>query len=130
MSHDGAALRRLSPVRRLRLPLLALAVAALLAGCGGNDETLESLAGTPAAINIVKDVEVMAHACKDPGKKSRQAGVKAYSDLARITSIHPNATFGPGDAEVTMRQLLRRSVEKTGHCIGVSVDASGKYSVN
>ncbi len=117
-------------MRRLHLPLLALAVAALLVGCGGEDETLESLAGTPAAINIVKDVEVMAHACKDPGKKARQAGVKAYSDLARITSIHPNATFGPGDAEVTMRQLLRRSVEKTGQCIGVSVDASGRYRVN
>jgi hypothetical protein len=56
--------------------------------------------------------------------------VKAYADLARITSIHPNATFGPGEAEVTMRQLLRRSVEKTGHCIGVSVDASGRYHVN
>jgi hypothetical protein len=130
MSRDGAGVRRLSPVRRLRLPLLALAVAALLVGCGGEDETLESLAGTPAAINIVKDVEVMAHACKDPGKKARQAGVKAYSDLARITSIHPNATFGPGDAEVTMRQLLRRSVEKTGKCIGVSVDASGRYRVS
>jgi hypothetical protein len=117
-------------VRRL-LPLALLAATALLvAGCGGGDETLESLAGTPAAINIVKDVEAMAHACKKPSKKSRQAGVKAYSDLARLTSIHPNATFGPGDAEVTMRQLLRRSVEKTGHCIGVSVDASGRYHVD
>jgi hypothetical protein len=118
-------------VRRLFLPLTALAATAvLLAGCGGGDETLESLAGTPAAINIVKDVEVMAHACKKPSKHARRAGVKAYSDLARITSIHPNATFGPGDAEVTMRQLLRRSVEKTGHCIGVSVDASGRYHVD
>jgi hypothetical protein len=118
-------------VRRL-LPLALVAGTALvlLAGCGGNEETLESLAGTPAAINIVKDVEAMAHACKQPSKKSHQAGVKAYSDLARITSIHPNATFGPGDAEVTMRQLLRRSVEKTGHCIGVSVDASGRYHVD
>jgi hypothetical protein len=117
-------------VRRLPLPLAALATAALLlAGCGGSDTTLESLAGTPAAINIVKDVEAMAHACKKPSKKSHQAGVKAYTDLARITSIHPNATFGPGDAEVTMRQLLHRSVEKTGHCIGVSVDASGRYHV-
>ena len=117
--------------RRLPLALVAaLAAAALLvAGCGGDDETLESLAGTPAAINIVKDVEAMAHACKQPSKKSRQAGVKAYADLAKITSIHPNATFGPGDAEVTMKQLLRRSVEKTGHCIGVSVDKNGKYSV-
>jgi hypothetical protein len=118
-------------VRRLPLPLaIALATAGLLlAGCGGGEETLESLAGTPAAIDIVKDVEAMARACKHPSKKSHQAGVKAYSDLARITSIHPNATFGPGDAEVTMRQLLRRSVEKTGHCIGVTVDASGRYHV-
>jgi hypothetical protein len=114
-------------VRRL-LPLALAAV--FLVGCGGNDATLESLAGTPAAINIVKDVETMAHACKKPSKGSHQAGVKAYSDLARITSIHPNATFGPGEAEVTMRQLLRRSVEKTGHCIGVSVDASGRYHVD
>ena len=51
------------------------------------------------------------------------------TDLARLTSIHPNATFGPEDTEVTMRRLLRRSVEKTGHCIGVSVDESGKYQV-
>jgi hypothetical protein len=113
-----------------RLSLAAIAVLALfVAGCGGGDETLESLAGTPAAISIVKDVEAMAHACKGPSRQSRQAGVKAYSDLARITAIHPNATFGPGDAEVTMTQLLRRSVEKTGHCIGVSVDASGRYRV-
>jgi len=117
-------------VRRL-LPLALLAAGALiLAGCGGSDETLESLAGTPAAINIVKDVEAMAHACKKPSKKARQAGVKGYADLAKITSIHPNATFGPDDTEVTMRQLLRRSVEKTGHCIGVSVDASGRYHVD
>ena len=113
------------------LPVAALATLALLVtGCGGNDETLESLAGTPAAINIVKDVEAMARACKQPSKQSRQAGVKAYADLARITSIHPNATFGPGEAEVTMKQLLRRSVEKTGHCIGVSVDASGRFHVD
>jgi uncharacterized lipoprotein YajG len=118
-------------VRRFLLPLTALAAAALLlAGCGGDDTTLESLAGTPAAINIVKDVEAMAHACKKPSKKSRQAGVLAYTDLARITSIHPNATFGPGDAEVTMRQLLHRSVEKTGHCIGVRVDRNGKYRID
>jgi hypothetical protein len=56
--------------------------------------------------------------------------VQAYTDLARITSIHPDATFGPGEAEVTMRQLLHRSVEKTGHCIGVSVDKSGRYHVD
>ena len=121
-------------MHRRPLPLALVAALAatslLVAGCGGSDETLESLAGTPAAINIVKDVEAMAHACKQPSKNSRQAGVKAYSDLARITSIHPNATFGPGEAEVTMRQLLRRSVEKTGHCIGVSVDASGRYHVD
>jgi hypothetical protein len=119
-----------SRVRALPLPLAAIAaLAVLLGGCGGNEETLESLAGTPAAINIVKDVEAMAHACKKPSKKSHQAGVQAYTDLARLTSIHPNATFGPEDTEVTMRQLLRRSVEKTGHCIGVSVDKSGKYRV-
>jgi hypothetical protein len=117
-------------VRRL-LPFAAIAALVLLvAGCGGNEETLESLAGTPAAINIVKDVEAMAHACKKPSEKSHQAGVKAYADLAKITSIHPNATFGPDDTEVTMRRLLHRSVEKTGHCIGVSVDASGRYHVN
>jgi hypothetical protein len=116
---------------RLPLPLAAIAALILLvAGCGGNDDTLESLAGTPAAINIVKDIEAMAHACKRPSKKSHQAGVQAYADLAKITSIHPNATFGPDDTEVTMRQLLRRSVERTGHCIGVSVDASGRYHVD
>jgi hypothetical protein len=118
-------------VQRL-LPLAAIAALALLvAGCGsGGEETHESLAGTPAAIDIVKDVEAMAHACKAPGKKSHQEGVKAYADLAKITSIHPNATFGPDSSEVTMRQLLRRSVEKTGHCIGVSVDKSGQYHVD
>lgn len=115
---------------RVRLLPFALIAALLVAGCGGNDETLESLAGTPAAINIVKDVEAMAAACKQPGKKTHQAGVKGYADLAKITSIHPNATFGPDDTEVTMRQLLHRSVEKTGHCIGVSVDASGRYHVD
>jgi hypothetical protein len=117
-------------VRALALPLAAIAaLALLLGGCGGDEDVHESLAGTPAAINIVKDVEAMAHACKAPSKKSHQAGVKAYTDLARLTSIHPEATFGPDTSEVTMRQLLRRSVEKTGHCIGVSVDKSGKYSV-
>jgi hypothetical protein len=117
-------------VRTIALPLAALLAAALLvSGCGSDEDVHESLAGTPAAISIVKDVEAMAHACKKPSKKSRHAGVKAYSELARITSIHPEATFGPDSSEVTMRQLLRRSVEKTGHCIGVSVDKSGKYSV-
>jgi hypothetical protein len=117
-------------VRRL-LPLAAIAALALLVGgCGGDEATRESLAGTPAAIEIVKDVEAMAHACKEPSKKAHRAGVKAYADLARLTSIHPDATFGPADTEVTMRQLLRRSVEKTGRCIGVSVDQSGRYHVD
>ncbi|MBS1888958.1 MAG: hypothetical protein JSU06_17410 [Actinobacteria bacterium] len=115
---------------RLLLPLAAIISLALAAaGCGGEENTLESLAGTPAAIHIVKDVEAMANACKNPSKKSHQAGVAGYANLAKITSIHPNATFGPEDTEVTMRQLLRRSVEKTGHCIGVSVDANGRYHV-
>jgi hypothetical protein len=26
-----------------------------------------------------------------------------------------------------MRQLLRRTVEKTGHCIGVSVNSKGEF---
>ena len=116
---------------RALLPLAAiLALALVLAGCGGDEATLESLAGTPAAIHIVKDVEAMAHACKEPSRKTRQAGVKAFTNLAKITSIHPNATFGPEGTEVTMHQLLRRSVEKTGHCIGVSVNAKGKYRVD
>lgn len=116
---------------RALLSLVAIAALVLaLAGCGGDEDTLESLAGTPASIHIVKDVEAMAHACKKPSKKSRQAGVKAYANLAKLTSIHPDATFGPEDTEVTMRQLLRRSVEKTGRCIGVSVDAHGKYHVD
>ncbi len=116
---------------RALLPLAAIVVLALLlVGCGGNDETLESLAGTPAAIHIVDDVEAMAHACEEPGKRSRQAGVRGYANLAKLTSIHPNATFGPEDTEVTMSQLLRRSVRKTGHCIGVSVDAGGRYHVD
>lgn len=116
---------------RSTLPLAVIAVLCLLLpGCGGSEDVHETLAGTPAAINVVKDVEAMAHACKRPSRKSHQAGVKAYTDLARVTSIHPNATFGPGEAEVTMRQLLHRAVEKTGHCIGVSVDASGRYHVD
>jgi hypothetical protein len=114
-------------VRRLR-PLAAIAAVALLvAGCGSSGTTLESLAGTPAAINIVKDVEAMAHACAKPSRKSHQAGVKAYTDLAGITAIHPNATFGPEGTNVTLRQLLRRTVEKTGPCFGVRVDANGKF---
>jgi hypothetical protein len=110
------------------LPLAAIAaLALLLSGCGSSGTTLESLAGTPAAIHIVEDVEAMAHACAKPDKKSRQAGVKAYTGLAEITAIHPQATFGPEGTDVTMRRLLRRTVEKTGHCIGVSVDAKGEF---
>lgn len=116
-------------MRRL-LPLAAIfAVALLLGGCGGSGRTLESLAGTPAAIHIVEDVEAMAHACAKPSKKARQAGVKSYTDLAGITAIHPNATFGPEGTDVTLRQLLRRTIEKTGHCIGVSVDAKGEFQI-
>jgi hypothetical protein len=116
-------------VRRL-FPLAAIAVLALLlAGCGGSGTTLESLAGTPAAVNIVKDVEAMAHACAKPSKKTRQAGVKAFTSLASITAIHPKATFGPEGTDVTMRQLLRRTVEKTGHCIGVTVGEAGELQI-
>jgi hypothetical protein len=109
------------------LPLAAIAAVLLLAGCGSDENTLESLAGTPAAIHIVNDVEAMAHACKKQTKKARQAGVKGFTDLAGIAAIHPEATFGPEGTDVTIRQLLRRTVEKTGHCIGVSVDAQGKF---
>ena len=110
---------------RAALPLVAIAALGLLvAGCGSSGTTLESLAGTPAAVNIVKDVEAMAHACAKPGKKTREAGLKGFTDLAGITAIHPFATFGPEGTDVTMRQLLRRTVEKTGHCIGV--DFHGK----
>jgi hypothetical protein len=117
-------------VRRL-LPLAAIAVAALLlAGCGGSEETLESLAGTPAAVHVVKDVEAMARACQKDTTKAREAGVKAFTDLAGVTAIHPRATFGPEGTDVTMRQLLRRTVERTGHCIGVSVDAKGRYDTS
>ena len=116
---------------RALLPLAAIAIlAVLLAGCGGSSETLESLAGTPAAVKIVKDVETMAHACKAGTKKARKAGVDAFTDLASVTAIHPKATFGPEGTDVTMRQLLRRTVEKTGHCIGVSVDAQGRYDTS
>jgi hypothetical protein len=114
-------------VRALHLLAALAAVALLLAGCGSSGTTLESLAGTPASIHIVEDVEAMAHACAKPSKKSRAAGVKGFTDLAGITAIHPQATFGPEGTDVTMRQLQRRSVEKTGHCIGVRVDAKGNY---
>ena|ERR1700761_304202 len=112
----------------LLLPLAAIAALLLLAGCGGSEDVHESLAGTPAAVHIVSDVETMARACKEHTKKARQAGVKAFTGLAAITAIHPEATFGPEGTDVTMRQLLRRTVDKTGHCIGVSVDAHGKYT--
>ena len=114
---------------RAVLLFAAIAVAVVaIAGCGGDEDTLESLAGTPASTHIVKDVEAMARACAEKNQKTRQAGIKAYTNLAKITSIHPNATFGPEEnAELTMRQLLRRTVEKTGRCIGVSVDASGQF---
>jgi hypothetical protein len=116
-------------VSRLYALASIAALGLLVGGCGGSGTTLESLAGTPAAVNIVKDVETMAHACAKPGKQARQAGVKAYADLARLTAIHPKATFGPEGTNVTMRQLLRRTVEKTGHCIGVSVDAKGEFQI-
>jgi hypothetical protein len=113
---------------RALLPFAAIvALALLLSACGGDENTLESLAGTPDAIHIVNDVEAMAHACKKQTPKSRETGVKGFTNLAKITSIHPRATFGPEGTDVTMRQLLRRTVEKTGHCIGVGVDAKGEY---
>jgi hypothetical protein len=113
---------------RAFLPLAAIAaVGLLLTGCGSSGRTLESLAGTPAAVHIVEDVEAMAHACAKPSRKARQAGVQGFTDLAGITAVHPQATFGPEGTDVTMRRLQRRTVEKTGHCIGVRVDAKGKY---
>jgi hypothetical protein len=117
---------------RALLLFAAIAVAVLaIAGCGGDEDTHESLAGTPASVDVVKDVEAMAHACAEKSQKTRQAGIKAYTNLAKITSIHPDATFGPEEnAELTMRQLLRRTVEKTGHCIGVSVDSKGQFHVD
>jgi preprotein translocase subunit Sss1 len=49
------------------LPIAVIAVLGLLlVGCGGSEDVHESLAGTPAAINVVKDVEAMARACKKP----------------------------------------------------------------
>jgi hypothetical protein len=117
-------------VRAVLLFAVVAATAIALAGCGGDENTLESLAGTPASVHIVNDVETMAHACGKKTKKSREAAVKAYTNLAKITSIHPNATFGPEEnEELTMRQLLRRTVEKTGHCIGVSVDKTGEFHI-
>jgi hypothetical protein len=112
------------------LPILAAiaAIAILVGGCGSDENTLESLAGTPASTHIVNDVEAMAHACATKNQKARQAGIDAYTNLAKITSIHPDATFGPEEeSELTMRQLLRRTVEKTGRCIGVSVDSKGQF---
>jgi hypothetical protein len=115
-------------VRAISILVAVVALAILVSGCGGDENTLESLAGTPASTHIVNDVEAMAHACAEKSQKTRQAGIKAYTNLAKITSIHPNATFGPEeDAELTMRQLLRRTVGKTGHCIGVSVDSKGQF---
>jgi hypothetical protein len=115
-------------VRAVPILPVIVALAILVSGCGGDENTLESLAGTPASTHIVKDVEAMAHACAEKSQRTRQAGIKAYTNLAEITSIHPNATFGPEEnAELTMRQLLRRTVEKTGHCIGVSVDSKGQF---
>jgi hypothetical protein len=119
--------RRLPVVRPLLLLAAIVAVALLLSACGGDENTLESLAGTPAAVHIVNDVETMAHACAKQTPKSRAAGINAFTSLAKITSIHPQATFGPEGTDVTMHQLLRRTVEKTGHCIGISVDAQGGY---
>jgi hypothetical protein len=115
---------------RAVLPIVAIAVLALLlAGCGGDEDTHESLAGTPAAVHIVNDVEAMANACAKKTKVAREAGVKGFTNLAKLTSIHPGATFGPEEEnELTMHQLLRRTVEKTGHCIGVTVNAKGEYS--
>ncbi len=114
---------------RAVLLFAAIAVVAIaIAGCGGDENKLESLAGTPASVHIVNDVETMAHACAKADKKTREAAEKAYANLAKITSIHPEATFGPEEeSELTMRQLLRRTVEKTGHCIGLSVDANGQF---
>jgi hypothetical protein len=114
---------------RVLLPVTAICAAALLlSACGGDSETRESLAGTPAAIHIVKDVEAMAHSCQAKSKKARQAAVKAYTGLAKISAIHPDATFGPEEgSELTMRQLQRRTIEKVGHCFGVTVDAKGQY---
>jgi hypothetical protein len=122
--------RSLLPVRFVASLAAIVTLALLISGCGGDENTLESLAGTPAAIHIVKDVEAMSRACQKKTAKARAAGVKAFTELAQITAIHPKATFGPEDTDVTMHQLLRRTVEKTGHCIGVTVDAHGRYHSN
>jgi hypothetical protein len=121
---------RLRGVRAL-LPIAAIAlVGLLLAGCGGSEDVKESLAGTPAAVNIVNDVEAMSNACEKGTKGAREAGIKGFTNLAKLTSIHPGATFGPEEEnELTMRQLERKTVEKTGHCIGVSVNAKGEYKI-
>jgi hypothetical protein len=115
---------------RALLSIAAIGLVGLLvAGCGGSEDTLESLAGTPAAVHIVNDVETMAQSCKGKSAEARKKGLKAYTGLAQITAIHPEATFGPEGTDVTMKQLLRRTVEKTGHCFGVSVDAKGGFHV-
>jgi hypothetical protein len=116
--------------RALAIAALIVVGTALLAGCGGSDEELESLAGTPAAIHIVEDVETMAHACEAKTKAARRNAIAAYTGLAKITAIHPDATFGPEEGvELTMRRLQRRTIEKVGHCFGVSVDDRGRYHV-
>ncbi len=118
-------------MRAISTVAVIVALAILVSGCGGAENTLESLAGTPASVHIVNDVETMAKACAKETKKAREAGIKAYTNLGKITAIHPNATFGPEEnAELTMRQLLRRTVEKTGHCIGLSVDSKGHFHAN
>ncbi|HEY0277485.1 MAG TPA: hypothetical protein VGC32_04380 [Solirubrobacterales bacterium] len=115
-------------MRAVTILAAIVALAILVSACGGDENTLESLAGTPASVHIVNDVETMAKACAKETKKAREAGVKAYLNLAKLTAIHPDATFGPEEnAELTMRQLLRRTVEKTGHCIGISVDKTGEF---
>jgi hypothetical protein len=115
-------------MRPLAILTAIVALAIFVSGCGGDENTLESLAGTPASVHIVNDVEAMAKACAKESKKAREAAVTAYTNLAKITSIHPDATFGPEEGEeLTMHQLLRRTVEKTGHCIGVSVDSKGQF---
>jgi hypothetical protein len=115
---------------RALLPIAAIAlVALLLAGCGGDEDVKESLAGTPAATHIVNDVEAMSNACEKGTKKAKEAGLEGFTNLAELTSIHPGATFGPEEEnELTMRQLLRKTVEKTGKCIGVTVNAKGEYN--
>ena len=66
-------------------PILAaiVALALLVSACGGDEDTLESLAGTPASVHIVKDVETMAKACAKENKKTHEAAVKAYASDVR-----------------------------------------------